>query len=464
MRKSLSLLIGILTCVSIFAQVPDAFNYQAVVRNSNGDLIISQSVSFQISILQGSATGTSVYVETHIATTNEYGLVSLEIGNGTSVEDFLVIDWGNGPYFMQIEMDASGGSDYQLLGTSQLLSLPYALHAKTADSITGTLNEIDPVFEAWDKSTGISITESQISDLDHFTSADETDPIFDASTASGITSIDTSYWNHKLDSYIETDPVFTVTVAADITSVDTAFWNDKSEFDGDFSSLYNAPNIANTTLEKNIQLNTNDATSSVNITKNNGASILKVDGTGRITGDGSGLSNVKPLLNYTGGDQRYQITANYGSYNNVRSVTMTAPSSGVCFVIASGYIDWESTGWDLLLAGILCDQDPNSSWDAEDEWYDYLNIITDYNCPDSSDQYTSFSQHRCIPVSAGTHTFYLWANKHSAAAKTEVADVNISVMFFPTGGTGKSSNDAMIKEEEPAMVIERIPNTVAGYK
>lgn len=434
MRKLLSILIGIITCVSLFAQTQDAFNYQAVIRNNNSDLIVNQSVSVQISILQGSATGTSVYSETHPATTNAYGLVSLEIGNGTSVDDFSVIDWANSPYFMKVEMDVNGGSDYQLLGTSQLLSLPYALHAKTAESVTGTINETDPVFEAWDKSTDISITESQISNLDHFTSADETDPVFDASIASGITSDDTTSWNAK------------------------------SEFDGDFASLYNAPHMANTTLEKNIQLNTNDATSSLDITKNNGTSVLKVDGTGRITGDGSGLSNVKPLLNYTGGDQRYQITANYGSYNNVRSVTMTAPSSGVCFVMASGYADWESIGWDLLLAGILCDQDPNSSWDAEDEWYDYLNIITDYNCPDSSDQYTSFSQHRCIPVSAGTHTFYLWANKHSAAAKTEVADVNMSVIFFPTGGTGKSSNDVMIKEEEPVIVKERIPNTVPGYK
>ena len=146
------------------------------------------------------------------------------------------------------------------------------------------------------------------------------------------------------------------------------------------------------------------------------------------------------------------------------SVTLTVPSNGVCFVMASGYVDWESTGWDLLLAGILCDQDPNTSWDAEDEWYNYLNIITDYNCADSSDQYTSFSQHRCIPVSSGTHTFYLWANKHSAASRTEVADVNLSVMFFPTEGTGKKSKDAIIREEETVIKEERIPHTVAGYK
>ena len=87
------------------------------------------------------------------------------------------------------------------------MSVPYALHAKTAESVSGTITETDPVFTAWDKTTGISITESQISDLDHFTTADETDPIYGASVASGITGTDTTNWNNKLDS--ETDPVFT---------------------------------------------------------------------------------------------------------------------------------------------------------------------------------------------------------------------------------------------------------------
>ncbi|MBI9055921.1 MAG: hypothetical protein JEY96_19020 [Bacteroidales bacterium] len=453
MKKLLLSLIVITVSAVLFAQAPSQFKYQAVLRNADGTLMEEESVTIVISVLK-SDLSTSVFEETHNITTTTQGIVNLNIG---SIEYLSVINWALDEYFIEISVNGI------VIGTNQLLSVPYAIHSKTAETLSGGITETDPEFIAWDKSTGISITEGQINDLDHFTTADETDPMFGASVANGINETDTTNWNNKLDSYTETDPIFDTSVASGITSDDTTSWNDKSEFDGDFASLYNAPNIANTTLEKNIQLNTNDATSSVNITKNNGTSVLKVDGTGRITGDGSGLSNVKPLLNYTGGDQRYQITANYGSYNNVRSVTMTAPSSGVCFVMASGYADWESIGWDLLLSAILCDQDPNSSLGAEDEWYDYLNILTDYNCVDSSDQYTSFSQHRCIPVSPGTHTFYLWANKHSAAAKTEVADVNISVMFFPTGGTGKSSNDAMIKEEEPTVVKERIPNTVTGY-
>jgi len=406
MKNIVTILTAMLLTTTVWAQSPEKMTYQSVIRDANDQLITNQEMGMQISILQGSADGTAVYVETHSTSSNVNGLVTVEIGTGTTSDDFSVIDWSIGPYFVKIETDpkAAGGTEYTITGTSQLLSVPYALHANTTDSLVG----------------GVSIR--------------ETDPVFDASIAKGI------------------------------SSTDTTLWNNKSEFDGDFSSLYNSPNIANSTNNKTIQLNTNDNTSSLNITKNNGTSVFKTDGSGKITGDGSGLSNVKPLINYVGGDQRYQITANYGSYNNVRSVTMTAPSSGVCFVMASGYVDWESINWDVLLLGILCNQDPNISWIAEDEWYYYLNILTDYNCADSSDQYTSFAQHRCIPVSAGTHTFYLWANKHSASSKVEVADVNLSVMFFPTGGTGKSSNDAMLKEDDPVIKEERVPNTVAGYK
>src|SRR5690554_2619759 len=88
----------------------------------------------QISILEGSANGTVVYTETQTPTTNDNGLVSIQIGGG---EDFDEIDWANGVYFIKTETDPSGGTNYSISGTSQLLSVPYALHAKTADSVTG---------------------------------------------------------------------------------------------------------------------------------------------------------------------------------------------------------------------------------------------------------------------------------------------------------------------------------------
>ena len=136
----------------------------------------------QISILQGSPTGTVVYTETQTPTTNSNGLVSIEIG---CEADFDAINWAEGPYFIEVKTDIEGGNNYTITGTSQLLSVPYALYAKEA----ATVAEIDPIFTTWDKSTGISITESQIADLGNYIET-ETDPVFttwDKSTGISIT-------------------------------------------------------------------------------------------------------------------------------------------------------------------------------------------------------------------------------------------------------------------------------------
>lgn len=123
--------------LAVFSQVPEKISYQAVIRNASNILVTNQSVGIKISILQGTATGTSVYSETHSVTTNANGLVSLQIGGGTIVSGtFSSIDWANGPYFIKTETDPNGGSSYTITGTSQLLSVPYALYAKTAGSST----------------------------------------------------------------------------------------------------------------------------------------------------------------------------------------------------------------------------------------------------------------------------------------------------------------------------------------
>ena len=123
------LLIGTLA----FAQAPEKMSYQAVIRNTANALVTNQPVGMKISILQGSATGTAVYAEIQTPTSNTNGLVSLEIGGGSVVTGtFAAINWGNGPYFIKTETDPTGGSSYTITGTSQLVSSPYALYAKTA--------------------------------------------------------------------------------------------------------------------------------------------------------------------------------------------------------------------------------------------------------------------------------------------------------------------------------------------
>lgn len=135
MKKIVTLLFLTFSIFSAYAQLPEKMSYQAVVRNSNNSLLISQSVGIRISILQGSSAGTEVYVETHTTTTNANGLVSIEIGNGIVVSGtFDAIDWSNGPFFIKTETDPAGGTNYSIIGTSQLLSVPYALYAKTSGS------------------------------------------------------------------------------------------------------------------------------------------------------------------------------------------------------------------------------------------------------------------------------------------------------------------------------------------
>jgi hypothetical protein len=131
MRNLITILAVVMITASTWAQSPQKMSYQAVIRNSSNQLITNHVVGMKITILQGSATGITVYTETLTPTTNANGLVSIEIGSGAS---FSTIDWANGTYYIKTETDPSGGSNYTLTGTSQLLSVPYALYAKTSGS------------------------------------------------------------------------------------------------------------------------------------------------------------------------------------------------------------------------------------------------------------------------------------------------------------------------------------------
>jgi uncharacterized protein (TIGR02145 family) len=128
LKKIYSIIAGLFLVKCVFAQAPNKMSYQAVIRDNSNALVTSQIVGMQISILQTSASGTAVYVETQTPTTNANGLASIEIGGGTMVSgSFANINWANGPYFIKTETDPAGGTNYTVTGTSQLLSVPYAL-------------------------------------------------------------------------------------------------------------------------------------------------------------------------------------------------------------------------------------------------------------------------------------------------------------------------------------------------
>ena len=175
MKKTSTIIAALLITASVFAQTPEKMSYQAIVRDGSNNLLTSKAVGMQISVLKGSVTGSAVYVETQKPKTNVNGLVSIQIGSGiVQSGTFSVIDWVNGPYFIKTETDPTGGTNYTISGTSQLMSVPYALHAKTAETITGTITE--------------------------------TDPVFGSSIASGINALDTANWNnHTLDADTQLD-------------------------------------------------------------------------------------------------------------------------------------------------------------------------------------------------------------------------------------------------------------------
>jgi hypothetical protein len=229
-----TILTAMIAASTAFAQSPQKMSYQAVIRDADDNLVKNEQVGMQISILKGSVNGQAVYRETHAPNTNENGLVTLQIGEGSVVFGSMSnIDWSDGPFYIKTETDPEGSSNYTLTITSQLLSVPYAFYAETADSLSGGVKE--------------------------------TDPVFASSIASDITGMDTTNWNNKLGNYTETDPVFNNSVAVGITGNDTTAWNNKldmvtgsesafdgwdkdvsDDFSGNYADLTNTPDLSDT--------------------------------------------------------------------------------------------------------------------------------------------------------------------------------------------------------------------------
>ena len=139
----------LLTC-NTFAQTPEKVSYQAVIRNNNNELVTNSKVNLRIILRQGSPDGYIAYQENHQAMTNVNGLVSLQIGEGNKeFGEFSGIDWSQGPYFIETQIDVKNTHNFSVTGVSEMLSVPYALHAKSADSFTGDGDEL--AFDKWDK-------------------------------------------------------------------------------------------------------------------------------------------------------------------------------------------------------------------------------------------------------------------------------------------------------------------------
>jgi len=189
MKRIITYLTIILFAAGTYAQSSGLLSYQAVIRDIDQALVTNQTVGMQISILSGSVTGTLVYSETQTPTTNINGLVSLEIGSAVG---FDTITWANGPYFVKVEIDPTGGTSYSISGTTQLQSVPFSLYAQSAYEVDGDpTNELQNIYLQQD--TMIVLTNGGFVVLPA-----EEDPIFAASVAAGITVIDTASWNSNV--------------------------------------------------------------------------------------------------------------------------------------------------------------------------------------------------------------------------------------------------------------------------
>ena len=165
MKKIICLYLFVLIYSIGALQASQTIGHQVLLRNSDGEPLSATEVSIRASILHGSVSGQEVYAETHDLTTGFDGVITYQVGKGNAVSgSFGDIDWANGPYFIKVENDSGDNDAYSINIVSQLHSVPFAYHSYSA----AAYSETDPAFNAWDRSEGITVTESQIVNLGNY--------------------------------------------------------------------------------------------------------------------------------------------------------------------------------------------------------------------------------------------------------------------------------------------------------
>lgn len=235
MKKISILILSLILFYSVsYAQETGYISYQAVVRNSSGALAKNKTIAVQLSILQGVDTSNTVYTEQHLTNTNSNGLITLAIGSGTSNDTLSKINWANGPFFIKTEVDLAGGTNYRISGINQLLSVPYALHAYSAQTVSDVNLEIAKTItyediQRWNNEPSKDTIIQIISKSDTIYSASDTlvihtitsksDTIYSFSIDTIIKAIDTLYvYNetvHKDTSFFYYNSKDTLVIATD---------------------------------------------------------------------------------------------------------------------------------------------------------------------------------------------------------------------------------------------------------
>ena len=294
MKKILLSSIYLILSICLFAQTPQVFQYQAVVRDASGTALVNQSVNFQLSIISGSVSGPVEYTETHSASTNAYGIVTLNVGGGNPVTGtFNSISWGTDLYFIKVEADPTGGTSYIDMGTTQLLSVPYALYAETS----GNAGQV------YTAGTGISISGNVITN-------DSPDQVVNLNSGTGV-QVSGSYPNYTIDNSQPDQPVsLTGTGSTTVTGTYPNFTINSTDnntvYSGGTGINVTGTTITNTSPDQTVNLTGTGSTTvsgaypnfTINSTDNN---TIYTGGTG-INVAGTTITNTSPdqTVNLTG--------------------------------------------------------------------------------------------------------------------------------------------------------------------
>ena len=329
----LSLFVVCLCATGLTAQTPEKISYQAIVRNSSDAILANANIGMQISILEGSSNGTAVYVETQTPTTNANGLVSIEIGNGTIASgSFNAIDWANNNYFVKTEIDLNGGTSYTITGTSQLMSVPYALHAKTAENISGGISENDPVFTA---SEANNLTATDISNLNNLSGTNTGDQDISgiAVNATAITAIEAE--QDSQDAAIALNTAKTGITSEQATIISNTSGTNTG--DQDISGIaVNETAITAIEAEQDSQdtaiaLNTAKETNATHTGDVTGATTLTI-ANDAVTIDKIGTAGVtdanKSLTTDTGGNPQWTVISNNNEFGDIKTGIQNADHNG----------------------------------------------------------------------------------------------------------------------------------------
>ncbi len=313
------IIIAIFCNISLWAQSPDMFNYQAILRDAEGEVLSNQNVEVEIDILYGTATGISIYNETFNAQTNLYGLINLKVGTGVSSDNFSLINWAEGRFFLKLTVNGAE------MGVTQLLTVPFAKYADIAgNTFSGNYNDLTnlPNFSGWDKNAADDFS-GDYNDLDHL-------PDFNLWDKNAYDDFSGNY-----DDLVNA-PTF-------------AGWdkNVSDDFTGNYNDLSNLPDFSlwDQNASDDFSGNYNDLTNLPDFTN------WDMDESNDFNGEYDSLLN-KPDFTLWDQDAADDFSGNYNDLNNIPEPIDTSRFISLGNPTVGDIAYYNGSKWQLLNAGI----------------------------------------------------------------------------------------------------------------